>query len=140
MRHYVIFWIEQDVATHYFGQEFKLFRFFLQAREASNDSVEGKQRAFITRPIPTTRLADYLSDLPQDDTHHHYHVHLGTSDATLYINEDCLELTAEGQYEAETIFFERLRRIDPCFLAMDFEHHRYGWMNPVRQEYVVSGS
>ncbi|UTW70984.1 sporulation inhibitor of replication protein SirA [Anaerobacillus sp. HL2] len=43
-----------------------------------------------------------------------------------------LTISTTGTYQAETIFFEILRQINPCFFAVDFENRNYGWLNPVK--------
>ena len=47
------------------------------------------------------------------------------------------ELLKLGIKQSSTVFFEVLRKVSPCFLAMDFNMKRYGWLNPVKERNFV---
>ncbi|HJV16073.1 MAG TPA: sporulation inhibitor of replication protein SirA, partial [Bacillales bacterium] len=59
------------------------------------------------------------------------------STAKLELQENRVIIVAEGTYEAETIFFEVLRKCEPFFLAIDLEHERYGWLKPLKERKFV---
>ena len=48
-----------------------------------------------------------------------------------------LIVKAEGNYEAETAFFECIRKCGASFLAIDFEHEQFGWLKPIKERKFV---
>jgi hypothetical protein len=145
MRAYQLYLIEEEFATHYFGRERMFFQLFDEF-EKSNGYLKNillKQIQFITKPIPALRLHQYLNQqlyhqkgfLYENGT---YYLEMGKrSRARLEIKDKCLILEASGSYEAETIFFEVLRKAESSFLAIDLKHHRYGWLKPIKERKFV---
>jgi hypothetical protein len=142
MRHYQLFLLEEDVAQHYFGQESKLFHLFLERTMASSEQKQiiDLQIEYISKPMPGLLLQQKMmaafSNLSSYKVNKHIHVldlAQPESCAELLIHKEHLSLTSTGEIEAETMFFEVLRKIDPCFFAINFETHRFGWLNPIKQ-------
>lgn len=144
MRHYYIYLIEEEFASHYFGRESKIYHLFQDfhwATVRSNHvSTLEKQIKYITKPIPALFIHQLIgthlgSRRDYQNVNHIHKVELqgNRGNATLIVKDQYLELSSYGSYEAETIFFEVLRKFDPCFLAMDLQGERYGWLNPIKE-------
>ncbi|MDX8360185.1 MULTISPECIES: sporulation inhibitor of replication protein SirA [Bacillaceae] len=141
MRHYRIYLIEEQFAKHYFGREKMLLQLFVDYEHANGARKQllKKQIEYITQPIPTQTIHKLLVKQlhNQNDNNSHRKVHSillpdNKSYAKLVVYEEYMQLTAEGSYEAEAVFFEIIRKFDPCFLAMDIQLDRYGWLKPVK--------
>lgn len=144
VRHYYIYLIEEEFASHYFGRESKIYHLFQDFHWTTASSAHGstieKQIQYITKPIPILfihqLLGSHLSKRSDYQMFHHIHKIVlkgNVGNATLIVKNRHFELSSEGSFEAETIFFEVLRKFDPCFLAMDFKGERYGWLNPIKE-------
>ena len=59
------------------------------------------------------------------------------STAKVEVFQDLITIDAQGSYEAETAFFEVLRKCESSFLALDLEHQRYGWLKPIKERKFV---
>ncbi|MFC0271442.1 sporulation inhibitor of replication protein SirA [Metabacillus herbersteinensis] len=148
VRHYCIYLIEEEFASHYFGRESKMYHLFQDYQwtrsQTKHFNLIQKQVSYITKPIPTLfihqLIATHLAkrtDYQQTHEIHKIELKANRGSATLIVKDRHLELTSNGSYEAETIFFEVLRKFDPCFLAMDFLAERYGWLNPIKERNFV---
>lgn len=145
LRTYQLYIIHDQFASHYFGRESMFFRLFKEYEESEGDlqSILKKQILYITESIPSIRLHQYLSQQLQGTKGFLYNkgaymVECGRNSlAKLEISERYLTLTAHGSYEAETRFFEILRKIDSSYLAIDLENHRYGWLKPIKMRKFV---
>jgi hypothetical protein len=141
MRRYDIYLIEDEFALHYFQKEHLMYQLFMEYNQAENqrDACMKKQIEYITKAIPVMQLqwmmerqfakdanGKVLSDME-------YEYQTETSRARLQLAGDFVFMQAEGTVEAETVFFELLRKLNPCFLAMNYRENVYGWLNPVKQ-------
>lgn len=148
MRHYSIYLLKDDVANDYFGKESILYQLFLEHEQTrkSEDDIIKRQIAYITRQIPVTKiqfqLQKELKAFRGYSNHENTHMltlkrkhHLSEAELSVYSSH--MTLSSTGGYEAETIFFETLRKTCPSFLAMDFNVNRYGWLNPIKQRNYV---
>ncbi|WP_088105198.1 sporulation inhibitor of replication protein SirA [Halalkalibacter urbisdiaboli] len=142
MRHYDLYLLEEEIARHYFGQESKLFHLFLERSKATIEQrlIIDKQVAYISKPLPSLLLQQklkhalkFVANYQMKKQTHYVELHHPESCAELIIYENKLSLTSEGSLEAETLFFEVLRKIDPCFFAVNLEGYRFGWLNPIKQ-------
>lgn len=142
MRHYYIYLLHAEVGNSYFGKEKMIYQLFLEAETATNElkDVVRKQINYIVTPIPSLQIRMNLdkmlkirSDL--DCIEDHFYLDLKSLDSKAVLKDHgyMITISASGTYEAETIFFEVLRKINRCFFAMDFENNNYGWLNPVKQ-------
>lgn len=147
VRHYNIYLIENDVAQVYFSKELQILQLFLEAERCTSPKhleILQKQIDYITRPIPVTRIEHDLNKTLGERSDYNTSSYAYTldlvdkqSNAELYLNKHCIMNKASGDFEAETMFFEILRNIDPCFLAMEFHKHRCGWLNPIKPNYFI---
>lgn len=151
MRHYILYLLKEDVASEYYGKEslvYHLFSEYYDVNQKNNEytTLLGKQVQYISSELQVMQLKQFLEQELENRTGfttlndsyiiHRKHLHRKSS-ANLTITNDCLQLRANGNYEAETIFFEVLRKFAPSFLAMDFDRDQYGWLNPIKQRKFV---
>jgi hypothetical protein len=146
MREYTIYWIEEEFAHHYFGRESMFYRLFTEAREivANDEHFLKKQVKYITKSIPGIHINQFIQAEMKSKTSyrltkegHMIQVQDGKSKACLSVNERFLTLRGMGNYEAEMLFFELLRKWDTRFLAIDFNQMRFGWISPMKQRKFV---
>ncbi len=149
MRLYELYIFEESVARHYYGQESKLFYLFVEHEKAMGSQKEllRKQVEYITKPIPTLlfqqKLRKAFSNIEGYKRKKNTHlIELVGPDAQaeLVIGPDKLYLTSvgDGFYEAETMFFEVLRKCEPTFFAISMEEQRYGWLRPFKQNVFLT--
>lgn len=145
MRGYQLYLIEEEFAVHYFGREHMFFQLFQDYEAASGEmkTLLGKQIQFITKPIPELKLhqtinkelkrkKDFISE------ENAYHINVGKrSMARLMLFDRFISLKAAGSYDAETCFFEVLRKNESSFMAIDLEHNKYGWLRPIKERKFV---
>jgi hypothetical protein len=146
MRVYQLYLIEDEFANHYFGRERMFFDLFFESKNTFGELnlILQKQIQYITKPIPALRIHQMIHQqlskmkgyLAQNGS---YYVELAgkTSNARLKIEDKYVTVEADGSYEAEAIFFEVLRKCETSFLAIDVEHHRYGWLKPIKERKFV---
>ncbi|WP_226087451.1 MULTISPECIES: sporulation inhibitor of replication protein SirA [Mesobacillus] len=146
MRSYQLYLIEDEFASHYFGRERMFYQLFLEYSQANHDlkSIIAKQVKFVTKSIPALRIHQLLHQ--QLSKVKGFHVENGiyiyenksnNSSATLKVHERWLELQSHGQVDAETVFFEILRKCESSFLAIDLESNKYGWLKPIKERKYV---
>lgn len=145
MRNYQIFLIEEEFAHHYYGREKLFFNLFLEYIHSSGKlrDILQKQIEYITKSIPVVRLEDAFAQrvkMNQSLLSHngkYFLKYKNNSQASLIMDKYHLSLTAEGDYEAETAFFECLRKCESSFLALDYENIKYGWLKPIKERKFV---
>jgi hypothetical protein len=147
MRRYHIYLIKKEFAEHFFGQEYKLFQLFSEAGLSSDPEllIAQKQASFVKEEIDTIKI-NQLFTKALIHKHEEYSVlgnsHLlyrkkseSSAKCTVLGREIIIEAT--GSFETETTFFEVLRKHSSYYLAIDFQHERYGWLNPIKQKTYV---
>ncbi|WP_409305545.1 sporulation inhibitor of replication protein SirA [Peribacillus sp. SCS-155] len=146
MRSYHIYLIEEEFAQHYFGREKIFLNLFMEYTRSSGGQrrILQKQIDYITRPIPVLKIQqsinDYLfykEDVSYKDGVYYIQKNSGNSRAALQINKEHLILQAEGEYDAETAFFESIRKCETSFLAFDIKNQRCGWLKPIKERKFV---
>ncbi|ALC90909.1 hypothetical protein AM500_14805 [Bacillus sp. FJAT-18017] len=146
MRKYQLYLIEDEFASHYFGRERIFFHLFRENRQAEGElkKVTDLQINFITKPMPVLRIHQLLHR--QLEKTKGFSVQNGlykieangkNSSATLAVFEQHILITADGGYEAETAFFEVLRKCEASFLAIDLDNTKYGWLRPIKERKFV---
>ncbi|WP_367576377.1 sporulation inhibitor of replication protein SirA [Bacillus sp. FJAT-29814] len=146
LRKYQLYLIEDEFATHYFGRErvfFQLFKDYQQAHGELEFIIQ-RQIAYITKKLEVLKLHQLIQKqfgktkgFKAD--HGAYTIELSgkLSMAKLEVYQDLITVEAEGSYEAETAFFEVLRKSEASFLAIDLEHERFGWLKPIKERKFV---
>ncbi|TLS37427.1 sporulation inhibitor of replication protein SirA [Pseudalkalibacillus caeni] len=147
MRHYVIYLVKKDIACDYVGKEPTLYQLFCDEKKHSGSPKQHlltRQIEYITNPIPIQLIEKAISKELGDFRSYEYRrgghslcIKQSKSNATLFVNKRYINLYANGNYEAETIFFEVLRKIEASFLAVNFQSEQFGWLNPIKQEKMV---
>ncbi|MFT8322791.1 MAG: sporulation inhibitor of replication protein SirA [Bacillus sp. (in: firmicutes)] len=146
MRKYKLYLIEDTIALHYNGKERMFYNLFFEHTNAKDKEIKEilqKQIDYITLPIPVWKLQQLLySELQTKKYFQHknnkFYIENGNlSKAELSMNKNSLSIKAEGYYDAESIFFEIIRKNEPSFLAVDMENVRYGWLKPIKERNFV---
>lgn len=147
MRHYEMYFVKQQISAHYAGKEHLLFQLFLERKRAvqtEEKDLLGKQVAFITDPVAEEELNTYLANelggfrtYEYKNAGHRLSIKQSKSDASLFVRSEKMNIYASGGTEAETVFFEVIRKLTPSFFAIDFQSGRYGWLNPIKQQKLV---
>jgi hypothetical protein len=141
MRRYYIYLIKEQFAEHFFGQEYKLYDLFHQARKNTSESdIAKRQSSFVMEKIDTITVNHSLmksfrgkQDYSVLGNAHVLYGQVPESYAKCIVKDTVIELEASGSFESEATFFETLRKTNSYFLAIDFEHERFGWLNPIKQ-------
>nr|WP_235888020.1 sporulation inhibitor of replication protein SirA [Neobacillus paridis] len=147
VRKYQLYLIEEEFATHYFGRERLFFRLFQEYQNANGELkfIIHKQIDFITKKLEVLKIHQLIQK--QLGRMRGYKAERGAytieisgkiSRAKLEVYQDLITVEAQGSYEAETAFFEVLRKCEASFLAIDLEHERFGWLKPIKERKFVS--
>lgn len=120
-------------------------RLFKEYEESKGDmqTILLKQIYYITNSIPSIRLHQYLQQQLQKMKGFYmdqgvYVIEYGRNSlARLRVYERYLSLEAQGSYEAETCFFELLRKNEGTYLAIDINDDRCGWLKPIKERKFV---
>ena len=142
MRHYYIYLLKPEVAASYFGKEWLIFQLFFEGETANNElkEVVQKQVKYISSTLPSLQIRKNIekslkirNDFYVLNEHYYLDIKPLESKAVLKDHGHLITISASGSYQAETVFFEVLRKVNSCFFAVDFENKNYGWLNPVKQ-------
>ena len=145
MRTYQIYLIVDEFASHFFGRERVIFHLFKEFEESRGEDQHtlAKQIQYITKPIQRLKLNHLLAQSLKNNPHFYQQddrLYLdlnGRSIAKLKIEERSLWLQANGNYEADTVFFEILRKAESSFLAIDRKRERCAWLKPIKERKFV---
>jgi hypothetical protein len=146
VRKYQLYLIEDEFAAHYFGRERMFFQLF-QEHEVSNGELKHitkRQIHYITKHLQTLKIHQLIQKQLGmlkgfKSEHGTYTIELSgkLSTAKLEVQENRVLVEAMGNYDAETVFFEVLRKCETSFLAIDMEHQRFGWLKPIKERKFV---
>ncbi|WP_066173261.1 sporulation inhibitor of replication protein SirA [Bacillus marinisedimentorum] len=145
MRRFVIYLVEEEFCHHFFGNEDRLYNLFYQyefKQDMQAYNVVKRQVQYITRRVPIQLLKHEIGSRIKSRPDGHillntFYIDANDTRASLSLHQNFLLLRSSGTYEAETIFFEALRKIDSYFLAIDYHNKNYGWLNPIKQRKFV---
>ncbi|RHW37965.1 sporulation inhibitor of replication protein SirA [Neobacillus notoginsengisoli] len=146
MRKYQLYLIEDEFASHYFGRERIFFHLFKENRKAAGElkKITDLQISYITKPMPVLRVHQLLHKQLEKTScfvakNGCYVVEAAnkTSRASLSVRETYILIESEGGYEAETTFFEVLRKSEAYFLAIDLDNNKVGWLRPIKERKFV---
>lgn len=147
MRNYQLYLIDDEFARHYFGREEMFFNLFKEYSESFGEKkkILSKQIDYITKPIPCLKLHQYIRKYLHKNKDFHaengvYFIRnkkIGTASLELFHKN--IIIKASGTFDAETLFFEALRKHESSFsyLAIDLENRRYGWLRPIKERKFV---
>jgi hypothetical protein len=146
VRSYQLYLIEDEFASHYFGRERMFYQLFLEYSHASGElkTIISKQVDFVTKPIPALRVHQLLHQQLSkskgfylENGVYTYENKNTSSSATLRVHDRWVELHSYGLVDAETVFFEILRKCETSFLAIDLHSNKYGWLKPIKERKYV---
>ncbi|WP_400247742.1 sporulation inhibitor of replication protein SirA [Niallia sp. JL1B1071] len=146
MRRYQLYLIKEKVAIHYNGRERLFYNLFSDHTKTDDEQLKRilqKQVDFITLPISKWMIENQMYSALQQNKSFQYidgvfYIENGNlSNASLTVKEDYLSIEADGYYDAESIFFEIIRKHEPSFLAIDVENGRFGWLKPIKERNFV---
>ena len=146
VRKYQLYLIEDEFATHYFGRERLFFQLFKEHQKANGELkfITQKQISYITKKEEVLKIHQLIQKQLGKikgfkAEHGAYSIELSgkLSTAKLEVFQDLITIDAQGSYEAETAFFEVLRKCESSFLALDLEHQRYGWLKPIKERKFI---
>ena len=146
VRKYQLYLIEDEFATHYFGRERLFFQLFKEHQLANGELkfITQKQISYITKKVEVLKIHQLIQKQLGKikgfkAEHGAYSIELSgkLSTAKLEVFQDLITIDAQGSYEAETAFFEVLRKCESSFLALDLEHQRYGWLKPIKERKFI---
>lgn len=146
VRNYQLYLIEDEFAAHYFGREQMFFQLFQEhvASDGELKEITKKQIHYITKHLQTLKIHQLIQKRLGlvkgfKDEQGTYTIELSgkLSTAKLEVQKNRVLVEAMGNYDAETIFFEVLRKCESSFLAIDLEHQRFGWLKPIKERKFV---
>lgn len=146
VRNYQLYLIEDDVAAHYFGREQILYRLFQEHENSSGElkQIIRDQIEYIIKPLQVLKIQQMIQKQLGKKKgftadHGTYFIEMSgkVSMARLKVGEDKIWVKSSGNYDAETAFFEVLRKGESTFLAMDLDHQRIGWLKPIKERKFV---
>jgi len=146
VRKYQLYLIEDEFAAHYFGRERLFLQLFKEYQTADGELkfITGKQISYITKRVEVLKIHQLIQK--QLGKVKGFKADLGgymiafsgkLSSAKVEVFQDLISVEAEGSYEAETLFFEVLRKCESSFLAIDLEHERCGWLKPIKERKLI---
>jgi hypothetical protein len=147
MRKYYLYLIKENIASDYMGKERMFYKLFSEHTKTDDSLLKletAKQIDYITLPISVWKLQKLLysnlqnnKSFKQLDSHTYYIENGNLSSARLKLTKQYIIIEAEGYYDAESIFFEILRKNEPSFLAIDVENARFGWLKPIKERNLI---
>ena len=146
VRNYQLYLIEDEFAAHYFGRERMFFQLFQEHDKAVGELkfITNKQITYITKQLEVLKFHQLIQKQLGKKKgfcaeHGTYSIELSgkLSKAKLRVFQDLITIEASGSYEAETIFFEVLRKCESSFIALDLDHQRFGWLKPIKERKYV---
>ncbi len=146
VRKYQLYLIEDEFATHYFGRERLFFQLFQENHKANGEFkfITQKQISYITRKVEALKIHQLIlkqlgkiKGFKAENGAYSMELSGKLSTAKLEVFQDLITIDAQGSYEAETAFFEVLRKCESSFLALDLEHQRYGWLKPIKERKFI---
>ncbi|WP_066369798.1 sporulation inhibitor of replication protein SirA [Neobacillus fumarioli] len=146
MRKYQLYLIEDEFAAHFFGRERLFYKLFKEHEDAKGELkfIIDKQITYITKKLEVLKIHKLIQQQLGKTKgfkadHGAYVIELNgkLSTAKLNIFQEMITVEAHGSYDAETAFFEVLRKSEASFLAIDLEHKRCGWLKPIKERKYV---
>ena len=146
VRKYQLYLIEDEFAAHYFGRERLFYQLFMEHQTAVGELkfITQKQISYISKRVEVLKIHQLIQKQLGKvkgfrADHGAYTLYLSgkLSTARVEVFQELISVEAEGSYEAETAFFEVLRKCESSFLAIDLEHERYGWLKPIKERKFI---
>jgi len=146
VRKYQLYLIEDEFAAHYFGRERMFYQLFQENERAIGELkyITRKQITYITKSIEVLKIHQLIQKqlgrikgFSADHGTYSIEISGKLSTAKIEVFQDLISVVATGSYDAETMFFEVLRKCESSFLAIDLDHQRFGWLKPIKERKFV---
>jgi hypothetical protein len=146
VRNYQLYLIEDEFAAHYFGRERMFLRLFQEREKAAGELefIINKQISYITKKVEVLKIHQLLQKqlgktkgFKAENGAYTIELSGKLSTAKLQVYQDLITVSAQGSFEAETAFFEVLRKCESSFLALDLEHQQAGWLKPIKERKFI---
>lgn len=150
VRHYQIYLMKEQYASDYLGKEHLLYILFKDYSNSAGKSsrIIGRQILFITKRLPVLALKQHINQQMKYNPNIRYIKGVYfviqkamngriKSSARLEIHNRVMKITSDGNYEAETILFECIRKCADSFLAVDLKNEHYGWLKPIKERKLI---
>ncbi|CDQ39915.1 MULTISPECIES: sporulation inhibitor of replication protein SirA [Virgibacillus] len=133
---YSIFWIKEEVATHYFHKSGILYRFFKDYQTDPEREDLSKQFKFITYEFNENVVIDYLKKnetftMMKQDNHHTLKIYNKETYISLHMSEKQLKFRCKTLQDAEALLFPMLRQFQPLLFIVGDNIQNFGWIAPL---------
>ena len=134
---YLVFWIKEEFAYHYFYKNDILHRFLSAYQENKDQWDLSTQYDYITKKIPSKMLISHLyrnhnHSVEIQKKEKEFKIYNDQQYLTLHIYDKHLLFHCETLYDAEELLFPTLRIFQPLLFVMNKTNQQeYGWISPV---------
>lgn len=145
VRKYELFLVKEEIAKHYVGRERLIYTLIADYKNADEHKsfILHKQIQYITEPINSEiERVLFLGEI-----HKIKNLQIEVADSILIIckkskakinfQPDLIKIESDGDYEAEMILFEILRKFRSYYIAIDTTKQKYGWLKPIKERKLV---
>ncbi|MFD1850288.1 sporulation inhibitor of replication protein SirA [Oceanobacillus bengalensis] len=137
MYEYSIYWIREEIASHYFHKSDILYRFFGEYQDNSNRIDLRKQYLYITNRFSKNTMISHISMHLKDNVNFHMkgssmEIYTDRQYISLHISEKQLKFRSGSLQDAEEILFPVLRIFQPFLFVIGNTDEKYGWITPVK--------
>lgn len=140
MHEYLVFWIKEEFAFHFFYKNDILYRFLVLYQNNKDREDLLMQYNYITNNLPKHTIISHLkrfhpNRLDNQSDSNQLEIYSETGHLTLYIYKKHLKILCKTIHEAEELLFPTLRLFQPFLFVMEKKKHKnYGWISPVTKK------
>ncbi|PAV29375.1 hypothetical protein CIL05_10925 [Virgibacillus profundi] len=134
---YSVYWINEEVAKHYFHKSDILYR-FLRDYQNNPDRIDLiTQFEYITNSFSEKKLVTHFKKQYREQkvlikiNSPRIEIYKDTTSISLHISEKQLEFRCKTLQDAEEILFPILRKFQPILFITGINIDNYGWISPV---------
>lgn len=137
MYDYSIYWIKQEIASHYFHKSDILYRFFDEYYHNKNRLDLRTQFLYITNNVDKDNILSILKYNVKEDVQLKHNdsiieIYKNGHFISLHIGKKQLNFRCRSLQDAEVILFPLLRLIHPLFFVVGHRDQNYGWISPIK--------
>ena len=145
VRKYELFLVKEEIAKHYVGRERLIYALIADYKNADEQKsfILHKQIQYITESINSeTEKILFLGEIfkiknIQVEVADSILIICKKSKAKINFQSDLIRIESDGDYEAEMILFEILRKFRSYYIAIDTSKQKYGWLKPIKERKLV---
>lgn len=140
MNEYLVFWIKEEFAFHYFYKNDVLYRFLVLYQKNKDRQDLLTQYDHITNVLPKHTIISHLKRFHPNRVSSKYHsnqleINYETQHLTLYVYKKHLRFYCKTLQDAEELLFPTLRLFQPFLFVMGKKSRGdYGWISPVTKK------